>query len=88
MIAPTIVIGSISKHLAEDKELQQRLRANPDEIPAAVEEFVRLYVPYRSFSRTVNEEVEISGQVRAQSRVLEVGADERNRKSCPISRSR
>jgi cytochrome P450 len=66
MIAPTIVIGSISKHLAEDKELQQRLRNNPEEIPAAVEEFIRLYVPYRSFSRTVNEPVEISGQVCAR----------------------
>jgi cytochrome P450 len=63
MIAPTIVIGSISKHLAEDKELQQRLRENPEEIPAAVEEFIRLYVPYRSFSRTVSEPVEICGQV-------------------------
>jgi cytochrome P450 len=63
MIAPTIVIGSISKHLAQDKELQERLRRNPEEIPAAVEEFIRLYVPYRSFSRTVSEPVNISGQV-------------------------
>jgi cytochrome P450 len=63
MIAPTIVIGSISRHLSEDKALQAELRADPRKIPAAVEEFVRLYVPYRSFSRTVNKTVEISGQV-------------------------
>jgi cytochrome P450 len=63
MIAPNIMIGSIAKHLSEDKDLQQQLRENPEQIPAAIEEFLRLYVPYRSFARTASKPVTISGQV-------------------------
>jgi cytochrome P450 len=63
MIAPNIMIGSITKHLGDDKALQQQLRDNPDDIPAAIEEFLRLYVPYRSFARTSSKPVTISGQV-------------------------
>lgn len=33
------------RHLAEDQELQDRLRSDPSLIPAAVEEFLRLYSP-------------------------------------------
>jgi cytochrome P450 len=52
-----------AKHLSEDKELQKRLRENPDLIPGAVEELVRLYTPYRSFARSAAHPVEISGQL-------------------------
>jgi cytochrome P450 len=62
MIAPTIFIGAVSKHLSEHKDLQQQLRENPDQIPSAVEEFVRLYTPYRSFARSAKDPVEIAGQ--------------------------
>jgi cytochrome P450 len=65
MIAPNIMIGCMSKHLSEDKELQQQLRENPELQNAAIEEFLRLYVPYRSFGRTVSKPVNIAGQVRA-----------------------
>jgi cytochrome P450 len=63
MVAPSILIGGICKHLSEDKELQNQLRSMPELIPAAIEEFVRLYSPYRGFSRTTSKDVEIHGQL-------------------------
>jgi cytochrome P450 len=39
----TSSLGWYLRHLARDQVLQTRLRANPDEIPAAVEELLRLY---------------------------------------------
>ena len=62
IIAPTVVIGSICVHLSRDQELQQRLRAEPALMPAALEEFLRLYTPYRGFARTAAEPVEIGGK--------------------------
>lgn len=67
IIAPTVVIGSIAVHLCRDQALQQRLRDAPDLWPAALEEFLRLYTPYRGFARTVVEPVEIRG-VRIEPR--------------------
>lgn len=62
MVAPPILIGGICVHLARDKKLQQRLRDDPSLIPAALEEFIRLYTPYRGFSRTVSEPVALHGR--------------------------
>ncbi len=61
IIAPTVMIGSIGVHLSRHPELQQRLRAAPDLIPAALEEFLRLYTPYRGFARTANRDIEMHG---------------------------
>ena len=61
MVAPSIIISSMTNHLSKDKELQNRLRNDNKLLPAAIEEFIRLYVPYRGFSRTALHEVEISG---------------------------
>lgn len=61
IVAPTVVMGSIAVHLARDQALQARLRAEPELIPAAVEEFLRLYTPYRGFARTAVEPVEFGG---------------------------
>ncbi|KAE8327785.1 cytochrome P450 [Aspergillus sergii] len=61
MVAPSIIISSMTNHLSRDKELQNRLRNDRKLVPAAIEEFIRLYVPYRGFSRTALHEVEISG---------------------------
>ena len=62
MVAPPILFGGICVHLSRDQELQQKLREQPDLIPAAIEEFVRLYTPYRGFARTVSEPVELHGR--------------------------
>ncbi|MBB4932641.1 cytochrome P450 [Lipingzhangella halophila] len=56
MVAPPILLGSICAHLAADRELQERLRSRPDLLPDAIEEFLRLYTPYRGFARTVRTE--------------------------------
>jgi cytochrome P450 len=62
MVAPPILFGNIAAHLSHDKALQEDLRANPQKIPAAIEEFVRLYVPYRGFSRTAAHPVDLHGR--------------------------
>jgi cytochrome P450 len=61
IIAPTVLIGSIGVHLSRDTALQQRLRETPELLPRALEEFLRLYTPYRGFARTANRDVEIRG---------------------------
>lgn len=61
IVAPSVTIGAMVVHLARDAELQARLRRSPDLIPAAIEEFLRLYTPYRGFARTAVRDVEIRG---------------------------
>jgi hypothetical protein len=55
------MIGSIGVHLSRDPALQDRLRAHPRLIGAALEEFLRLYTPYRGFARTANHDTGIRG---------------------------
>jgi cytochrome P450 len=62
IIAPTIVVGSIAVHLARHPKLQQQLRADQSLMPRAIEEFLRLYTPYRGFARTANQDVEFNGR--------------------------
>jgi cytochrome P450 len=62
IIAPTVMIGSICVHLSRDRKLQDRLRAHPSLIPAAVDEFLRLYTPYRGFARTAVCDVALRGR--------------------------
>ena len=62
IIAPTVMIGSIAVHLARHPELQQRLRSTPELLPAALEEFLRLYTPYRGFARTATRPFELAGR--------------------------
>ncbi|KAL4941790.1 cytochrome P450 [Aspergillus oleicola] len=62
MVAPPLLFGVMCNHLSQDKDLQANLRANPSLIPAAVEEFVRLYVPYRGFCRTPSRDIELHGR--------------------------
>ena len=62
IIAPTLVVGSIAVHLARHPELQRQLRQEPALMPAAIEEFLRLYTPYRGFARTAKRDVEFQGR--------------------------
>lgn len=48
-------------HLSRDRALADRLRAEPELIPAAVEEFLRLYAVGMGNARTVTRDVEIAG---------------------------
>lgn len=62
MVAPMVMIGNICVHLSRERELQDRLRADLSLVPPAVEEFLRLYTPYRGFARTPVCDVEIRGR--------------------------
>jgi cytochrome P450 len=62
IIAPTVLIGSICVHLARDPALQERLRREPELLAPALEEFLRLYTPYRGFARTATHELTINGR--------------------------
>lgn len=62
MIAPSVFIGTMAVHLAKHPGLQNRLRQEPDLIPGAIEEYLRLFTPYRGFARTAVRDVEIGGR--------------------------
>lgn len=62
IIAPTVLIGSVAVHLSRDQALQAKLRAQPELIPAAMDEFLRLYTPYRGFARTATRDIELHGR--------------------------
>lgn len=70
IVAPMVMVGSMAVHLARDPALQQQLRDDPSLVPAAVEEFLRLYTPYRGFARTAVRDTEIGGRtIRADEPV-------------------
>jgi cytochrome P450 len=62
LVAPPILLGSIAVHLSRDRQLQQQLRNEPHLIPDAIEEFLRLYTPYRGFARSSKTPVELHGR--------------------------
>lgn len=57
----TNLLTSAAWILADDPELQQRLRENPDDIPNFVDEVLRLEPPVQGIWRVATEEVEIGG---------------------------
>jgi cytochrome P450 len=61
-VAPTAVIASGAAHLARDTELQARLRADPAELHAVVEELLRFYAPNQGFARTATRDLELDGR--------------------------
>jgi len=61
IVAPMVMVGSMALHLSRDPALHRQLKQNPALVPAAVEEFLRLYTPYRGFARTPVKDVEVSG---------------------------
>lgn len=60
--APQAMLGSIAVHLARDEALQQALRQDHSLHAKAVEEFLRMYAPYRVFARMATKDVEIRGR--------------------------
>jgi hypothetical protein len=55
-------LGVVALHLAEQPALQERLRADPSLIPAAIEEILRSDDPLVANRRTTTREVEIGGR--------------------------
>jgi cytochrome P450 len=70
-------------YLARDGLAQERLRREPDLIPAAAEEFLRTMSPVQAMARTCRADTEVRGQrLRAGDRVLLVfGAGNRDPES-------
>jgi cytochrome P450 len=62
LVAPPVFLGSVAVHLACHPGLADQLRAAPDRIEAATEEFLRLYTPYRGFARTSRNGVTLGGR--------------------------
>ena len=62
MIAPCVFIGSMAVHLAAHPALQNQLRNDLTLVPAAIEEYLRLFTPYRGFARTARRDVVIGGR--------------------------
>lgn len=62
IIAPSVTIGAMVVHLCRDQALQTQLRADRSKLPAAVDELLRLYTPYRGFARTAVHDVTIRGR--------------------------
>jgi cytochrome P450 len=54
-------IGSSIMHLAQDADLQNELRTHPEGIPAAIDEFLRLYSPSAATARTTLQATHING---------------------------
>lgn len=65
IVAPMVMIGSMVQHLIDHPQLHAQLRAEPERIGAAVEEFLRLYSPYRGFARTAVQDTVIGGRTIA-----------------------
>ena len=55
-------IGSAIRHLAEDPSLQEQLRRQPDLIPSACDEPLRLYTPNQGFARPATRTTKMRGQ--------------------------
>jgi cytochrome P450 len=62
MIAPSVLVPCMMIHLAGNPELQDQLRNHPDLTGAAVEEYLRLFTPYRGFARTATQDIEVGGR--------------------------
>jgi cytochrome P450 len=67
----TSLLGNAVRMLAEDPELQDRLRRNLDEVPLFVEEALRLESPFRYMMRTVPADTSLGGiDIQAGATVL------------------
>jgi len=55
-------IGNSILRIAEAPEVQRRLRAEPELIPDAIEEFLRLETPVQGMPRWANDDVELCGR--------------------------
>jgi cytochrome P450 len=63
MVAPPLLIGGIARHLALEPELHGSLRSGLIPLDAALEEFLRMYTPYRGFARTVSAPTEVGEEL-------------------------
>jgi cytochrome P450 len=66
----TACVGILSHHLAENPQVQQRLREGPHLLPAAIDEILRMHAPLIANRRVTTRSVEIGGrEIAAGERV-------------------
>jgi cytochrome P450 len=63
-------IGNSIMRVAVDPGVQHRLRAEPELIPGAVEEFLRLEAPVQSMPRWANEDVTLHGRTISRGEAI------------------
>jgi cytochrome P450 len=64
-------LGQIFERLAREPELADHLRGNPELIPSAIEELLRLGPPFIAVARTATRDTELGGrQIKAGDKVL------------------
>ncbi len=78
-VAPTAALASAALHLADHPELQARLRAEPELVPAAVEELLRVYAPNQGFARMAVADVEVRGRTIAAGEMVALVLPSANR---------
>lgn len=67
----TSLTGSVLVHLGREPEQRRRLRASPELLDNATEEFLRVFAPSQSMARTAADDAKVGGcPVRAGERVL------------------
>ena len=67
----TSLLGNAVRILAEDRELQQNLRQNAEQIPVFVEEALRMEPPFRYHMRSVSNDTTLGGvDISADATVL------------------
>ncbi|KQS03688.1 hypothetical protein ASG11_05035 [Sphingomonas sp. Leaf357] len=79
LVAPPVFLGSVAVHFARDPALQAQLRADLSLIPAATEEMLRLYTPYRGFARTSRSGVVLHGREIAPGEPIALAYTSANR---------
>lgn len=79
IIAPTTFIGSAAIHFSRHPEHLALLREEPENIPTAVDELLRLYTPYRGFARTPVEDVTVGGRLIRQDEPIALAFTAANR---------
>jgi cytochrome P450 len=63
-------IGNSILRIAQEPDIQRRLRAEPALIPSAIEEFLRLETPVQAMPRWPNEDVELHGRSLAAGQMV------------------
>jgi len=67
----TYVLASAIKHMAEHPEDRRFLATHPDEMPRAVEEYIRMFPPIVGMGRSCTRDVEVAGtQMKAGDYVM------------------
>lgn len=79
LVAPPVFLGSVAVHLARHPDLADELRASPEKLEAAVEEFLRLYTPYRGFARTSRVPTVLGGREIAVGEPIAIAYTSANR---------